>query len=172
LLDSTKIRREIARLYDRDPQDWRVLVGKDRFGFYDVLISHGTQAWQVKEYMVNPYKYVGLGSKLPSVSSHPLSASEYPFGLRSIGLNDMKEITGIIDDPRALSDLASKLLSQKPVNSREAIEGAAILQGPILQSSGPLEALSSAHTKLDEKLRRELQRLVHRDFRHTVTPYL
>jgi len=170
LLDSTRIRREIARLYDKDPQDWRVLVGKDRFGFYDVLISHGIQAWQVKEYMVNPYKFVGLGSKLPS--SHPLGRSEYPFGLRSIGLNDMKEIADIIDDPRALSDLASKLLSQKPVSSRDAVEGAAILQGPILQSTGPLEAISSAHTKLDEKLRRELQRLVRRDFRHTVIPYL
>jgi hypothetical protein len=159
-------------LYDKNPQDWRVLVGKDRFGFYDVLISHGTRAWQVKEYMVNPYKFVGLGSKLPSISSHLVDASEYPFGLRSIDLNDMKELTDIIDDPKALSDLASKLLSQKPVSSRDAIEGAAILQGPVMQSTGPLEAISSAHTKLDEKLRRELHRLVRRDFRHTLTPYL
>lgn len=172
MLDSTKIRREIAGLYDKDPQDWRVLLGKDKFGFYDVLISHGTRAWQVKEYMVNPYKFVGLGSRLPSLSSHLLSASEYPFGLRSIDLNEMKELADIIDDPRALSELASKLLSRKPVSSHDAVEGAAILQGPVLQSTSPLETISSAHTKLDEKLRRELQRLVRRDFRHTIIPYL
>jgi hypothetical protein len=172
LLDSTKVRREISRLYDKDPRDWRVLVGKDRFGFYDVLISHGPEAWQVKEYQVNPYKFVGLGSKLPGASLHTLGTSDYPFGLRSIGLDDMKELAGIMDDPRALSDLASKLLDQKPVSSRDATQGTAILQGPVLQSSGPLEAISTAHTKLDEKLRRELQRLVRRDFRHTLTPYL
>ena len=159
-------------MYDKDPRDWRVLVGKDKFGFYDVLISNGTQAWQVKEYQVNPYKFVGLGSKLPGATSHMLATGEHPFGLRSVALDEMKELAGIMDQPRALNDFASKLLSQKTVSSREAVEGAAILQGPILQSMGPLDAISSAHTKLDEKLRRELRRLVMRDFRHTMTPYL
>jgi hypothetical protein len=52
------------------------------------------------------------------------------------------------------------------------VESPAILQGPILQSNRPLDALSTAQTKLDEKLRRELRRIVHREFRHTVTPYI
>lgn len=172
MLDSTKIRREISRLYDKDPQDWRVLVGKDRFGFYDVLISHGPEAWQVKEYEVNPYKFVGLGSKLPSSSSGSLIPQEYPFGLRAIGLDRMKELATLIDDPKAMSDLASRLLGERPISSSEAAENPAILQGPILHSSRPLETLSTAHTKLDERLRKELQRIVHRDFRHTVTPYI
>jgi len=43
LLDSNRIRAEIARLYDNDPQGWRVLTGKDGHGFYDFLISHGTK---------------------------------------------------------------------------------------------------------------------------------
>lgn len=172
LLDSTKIRREISRLYDKDPQGWRVLVGKDRLGFYDVLISHGTEAWQVKEYQVNPYKFVGLGSKLPGTTPQTFTTHEYPFGLRPVGLNQMKELASMIDDPRALSDLASKLLGEKPVSSNEAAESAAILHGPILHSTRPLEALSSAQTRLDENLRKELQRIVHREYRHTVTPYL
>ena len=172
MLDSTKIRREISRLYDKDPQDWRVLVGKDRFGFYDVLISHGTEAWQVKEYQVNPYKFVGLGSRLPSSTPGPLIPHEYPFGLRPVGLDRMKELATLIDDPRSMSELASKLLSEKPVSSSEAVESPAILHGPILHSSRPLEALSTAHTKLDEKLRRDLHRIVRRDFRHTITPYI
>jgi len=172
MLDSTKVRREIARLYDKDPEGWRVLVGKDKSGFYDALISHGTEAWQVKEYQVNPYKFVGLGSKLPSLTSEPLIPQEYPFGLRAIGVDQMKEIASVIDDPRTMSDLASKLLSRKPVSATEALESPAILQGPILQSATPLEALSSAHTRLDEKLRKELQRIVRRDFRHTLTPYI
>jgi len=148
------------------------LVGKDKLGFYDVLISHGTQAWQVKEYQVNPYKFVGLGSRLPNSTPEPLISNEYPFGFRPVGIEQMKELATLIDDPRAVSELAAKLLGEKPVSSTEAIESPGVLHGPILHSSRPLEALSSSHTRLDDKLRKELQRIVNRDFRHTIAPYI
>ena len=172
MLDSTKVRREIARLYDKNPEGWRVLVGRDKSGFYDALISHETEAWQLKEYQVNPYKFVGLGSRLPSLPGGPLLPREEPFGLRAIGLDQMKEIAAVIDDPASMSELAAKLLSRKPVTASEAVESPVVLQGPILQSPKPLETLSSAHTKLDARLRKELQNLVNREFRHTVTPYI
>ena len=148
------------------------MVGKDRMGFYDVLISHGTEAWQVKEYQVNPYKFVGLGSRLPNSTPEPLISNEYPFGFRPVGIEQMKELAALIDDPRAVSELAAKLLGEKPVSSTEAIESPGVLHGPILHSSRPLEALSSSHTRLDDKLRKELQRIVNRDFRHTIAPYI
>lgn len=170
--DSTKMRREISKLYDKEPEGWRVLVGKDRLGFYDVLISRGTEAWQIKEHQVNPYKFVGLGSKLPSVDLPKPSVEEYPFGLRPISPDQINELANLIDDPRAVSELAARLLSRKPVGSSEAAESPAVLQGPILASGRPIQALSSAHNKLDERLRKELQRLVNREFRHTVTPYI
>jgi hypothetical protein len=172
LHDSAKIRREIARLYDRNPEGWRVLVGKDRSGFYDALISHGTDAWQVKEYQVNPYKFVGLGSRLPQVTSSPLIPQDHPFGLRPIGVEQMKEFASIVDDPKTMTEIAARMLSTKPVSASEALESPAILQGPILQSARPLDSLSSAHTKLDEKLRKELQHLVNKEFRSTITPYI
>jgi len=158
------------RLYDRDPEGWNILVGKDRAGFYDALITHGSKAWQLKEYQVNPYRFVGLGSKIPS--SGPFPTKEFPFGLRPVGVDQMNELATLIDDPKAMSELAARLLSEKPVSSREAMESAAILQGPILHSSKPLDALSSAHTRLDDRLRRELRRIVNREFRHTITPYI
>lgn len=172
MLDSAKIRREIARLYDRDPQGWNVLVGKDRAGFYDLLISHGSEAWQVKEYQVNPYKFVGLGSRLPSAVAPHIPLAESPFGLRPIGIDMMKDIASLMEDPRAMGDLAAKLLRERPVSAREAIESPAILQGPILQSTNPLGALSASHSRLDTRMRKELQRIVNKEFRHTVTPYI
>jgi hypothetical protein len=84
----------------------------------------------------------------------------------------MKEMASVIDDPKTISEFAARLLSLKPVSASEAIESPAVLQGPILQSAKPLEALSSAHTALDEKLRRELSNLIRRDYRHTLTPYI
>jgi len=172
MLDSTKIKREISRLYDKDPEGWNVLVGRDRSGFYDILFSHGTKAWQVKEYQVNPYKFVGLGAKLRNISEPPTVTPNYPFGLRPISVDLMKELTNAMDDPKIMDGIASKLLTERTVSSIQAAQSPAILQGPIFQSDRPLDALSSAHSRLDEKLRRELRRIVHRDFRHTVTPYI
>jgi hypothetical protein len=172
LHDSTKIRHEISKLYDKNPQGWRVLVGKDRTGFYDVLISHGTEAWQVKEYQVNPYKFVGLGSRLPNPTPEPLISNENSYGFRPLGVSQMKELAALMDDPRTVSDLATKLLAEKPVSSTEALESPVVLHGPILQTPRPIESLSASHTKLDEKLRKELQRLVNREYRHTVAPYI
>ena len=170
--DSVKVRREIARLYDKDPQGWNVLVGKDSAGFFDVLISHQKEAWQVKEYQVNPYKFVGLGSRIPNLPFDPLASNEHQFGLRPIGLESIKELSSVMDEPKTLSQLASKLLAEKPVSSSEAMESPAILQGPIVQSSKPLDTLSTAQEKLDEKLRRELRRIIRKDFRHTLSPYI
>jgi hypothetical protein len=171
LQDSNRIRAEIARLYDEDPQGWRVLTGRDRHGFYDLLISHETEAWQLKEYQVNPYKFVGLGSKLSDLPQKGFS-EELHFGLRPIGSDQMKELANVIDDPLSMSDLASRLLKQNPVTSNEAMNVPAILHGPILQSPRPIDAISSAHSELDEKLRKQLRQIINRDFRHTVTPYI
>ena len=165
------MRAEIARLYDKDPQGWRVLAGKDRLGFYDLLIAHGTEAWQLKEYQVNPYKFVGLGSRLPNLPQ-PAMSQEFHFGLRPIKVDQMRELANVLDDPTSMSDFASRLLTQKPVASAEAMEGPAILHGPILQSPRPIEVLSRAHTELDSQLRKQLQHIVNRNFRHTLTPYI
>lgn len=171
LLDSNKVRAEIARLYDKDPQGWRVLTGKDGHGFYDLLISHGAEAWHLKEYQVNPYKFVGLGSKL-SGFPQPSVSQEMHFGLRPIGADQMRELASVIDDPVTMSDIASRLLKQNPVTWNEAMNVPAILHGPILQSPRPIEAVSAAHTELDERLRKQLRHIVNRDFRHTMTPYI
>ena len=103
---------------------------------------------------MNPYKFVGLGSRIPTLPPHPLASSEYPFGLRPVALDSMKELSSLMDEPKAMSELASKLLGEKTISSNEAVESPAILQGPIMQSDRPLDGLSTAQTKLDEKLRR------------------
>ena len=87
-------------------------------------------------------------------------------------MDSMKELSNLMDEPKAMSELASKLLSEKPISANEAVESPAILQGPIMQSNRPLDGLSTAQTKLDQRLRKELRRIVQREFRHTFTPYV
>jgi len=160
------------RRYDESPEGWQVSVGKDRKGFLDLLISHGSELWQIKEFEVNPCKAVGYGASAPANRPPQPHAPHYQFGLRPLTESRMKELAGSIDDPRAVVDIMSKLLRAKPVSTDEAMRSQAILQGPIMQSSGQLDLVSESQKELDRRLGRQLERLVMRRYRHTLTPYI
>jgi hypothetical protein len=165
------VKREVMRRYDESPEGWQVWVGKDGKGFLDLLISHGSELWQVKEFQVNPYKVVGYGAS--EVTNRPLlpHTSPYQFGLRPLTESRMKELAESIDDPKTVVDIMSKLLKAKPVPTDEAMRSQAILQGPIMQSSRQLDLISESQTHLDRRLGHQLERLVMRRYRHTLTPY-
>jgi hypothetical protein len=165
------VKRELVRRYDESPEGWQVSVGKDRKGFLDVLISHGSELWQVKEFQVNPYKVVGYGASTHAAQPLLAHTSPYQFGLRPLTESRMKELAGSIDDPKTVVDIMSKLLKAKPVPTDEAMRSQAILQGPIMQSSRQLDLISESQTQLDRRLGRQLERLVMRRYRHTLTPY-
>ena len=84
----------------------------------------------------------------------------------------MKELAGSIDDPKTVADIMSELLRTKPVSTDEAMRSRAILQGPIMQSSQQVDFISESQTELDRRLDHELERLVMRRYRHTLTPYI
>jgi len=84
----------------------------------------------------------------------------------------MKEFAESIDDPGAVVDIMSNLLRTKPVSTDEAMRSQAILQGPIMQSSRPVDLISESQRELDRRLGRQLERLVMRRYRHTLTPYI
>ena len=58
----------------------------------------------------------------PDSTPKQLTPNELPFGFRPVRLEQMKELASLIDDPRAVSDIAAKLLAERPVSSAEAIE--------------------------------------------------
>lgn len=84
----------------------------------------------------------------------------------------MKELAGSMDDPRTVVDIMSELLRTKPVSTDEAMRSQAILQGPIMQSSRKVDLISESQTQLDRRLNDQLERLVMRRYRHTLTPYI
>jgi hypothetical protein len=84
----------------------------------------------------------------------------------------MRELAGSIDDPETVVDIVSKLLRTKPVSTAEAMRSQAILQGPIMQSSGELHPISEAQKELDRTLRRQLEKLLARKYRHALTLYI
>ena len=56
-------KKEIMLNYNRDPQDWHIMVGKDNYGHTDTLITHSNELWILKEEIINPYKSLGFGIK-------------------------------------------------------------------------------------------------------------
>lgn len=169
---SRRVKRDVMQLYDENPEGWQVRLGRDRKGFLDLLISHGNESWQVKEFQVNPYKVVGYGAS--TLTSRPLlpDRSAHQFGLRPLTEARMRELATSMDDPKTVMDIMSKLLRAKPVPTDEAMRSQAVLQGPIIQSSGELHPISEAQKELDRMLRRQLEKLVARKYRHALTPYI
>jgi hypothetical protein len=160
------------RRYDESPEGWQVRVGKDSKGYLDLLISHGSELWQIKEFEVNPYKVVGYGAS--TLAAQPLLSDTrpYQFGLRPLTESRMKELAGSMDDPRTVVDIVSELLTTKPVSTDEAMRSGAILHGPIVQSPRQVDLISESQAQLDRKLSDQLERLVMRRYRHTLTPYV
>jgi hypothetical protein len=166
------VKQEIMQRYNRHPQGWQVWLGKDARGFLDVFIFHGNEFWQIKEFQVNPYRVVGYGGSIATDQPLPLHSSRYQFGLRPIDESRMKELARCIDDPRSMADLISKLLRIRPVPTEEAMSSPVILQGPVMQLSRGLDTISESQKELDRKLGYQLQKLVMRKYRHTLTPYI
>lgn len=147
------------------------MVGRDATGFYDTIVSHEKEAWQVKEHQVNPYQFVGFGSKVPEVTDPLLAADEHSFGLRPLSERQMRELMAAEENQRYAGELIAKFMSEAPTSAIELSGSRAVLQGPVAYSPNPLESISSAQARLDAELRSELRRLVGRRFRHTMTPY-
>lgn len=166
-----KVKREIARLYDRDPLGWSVLVGRDSRNFSQVLVSHGPKVWILKEEWLNPYKSVGFGIRLDDGGELLKSPAPQQYGLRPLNRRQIEELAGLMEREEDPREFLMKVLKSKPVPSKDA-KSPLIVQGPIMATSNPLTILSESHRELDMKLREQLEKLLLRKYPQTVIPYL
>ena len=53
---------EIKLKYDQDPEDWRILRGRDEYGHYDTYVAQGDkELWHMKTEWKNPVLPIGVG---------------------------------------------------------------------------------------------------------------
>lgn len=143
----------ILKRYNKDPKGWNFSVGRGHENkFFDILISHGKDVWQMKLdtlYKPNP---LGVGIKIGR--SGKLSDSPYSFGFRPLPEELILELS-----ERGLSpDIIEEIMREKPRPINQ-IETPGIVQGPITFSSS-LDFISDRHRNLDSKLKIELDRLL------------
>ena len=55
---------EIKKKYDKKPENWRVLRGRDKRGHYDTYILGCDSLWYMKTEWKTPYQPIGVRRKI------------------------------------------------------------------------------------------------------------
>lgn len=166
------VKKEILKRYDSNPSGWRVLVGRDRRGHFDLVISHDSDMWLIKEEQINPFRSVGFGVRDKVVSFETIERiSPYTFGLRPLSERQMVKVASALRSNESPSKLLARVLRTEPVASTE-ITSPGVLQGPVIHSARGIELISERQAELDRELRLELERLLTRKYPQTIAPYM
>jgi len=167
-----EIKKQILKRYDSNPSGWRVLVGRDKRGHYDLVVSHDSDMWLIKEEQINPLHSVGFGvrSKIESLEAVE-KLSPVTYGLRPLSKSQMTRIASALQSEMSLSEVLSKFLKTDPVASSE-ITSPGILQGPVIHSPKGIGLISERQAELDRELRNELEKLLMRKYPQTIATYV
>ena len=134
-----EIIKEIKSRYDKDPNNWLILRGKDdNISHIDTFIKQNETLWQMKSELKNPYQHIGVGARFgrkidAEIDNVMKTGKKIPFG-------------EIYPQPDKNFIIASGMesYSSKSVNTLK-------------------ETLSSSQKKLDEKLNKSLKNLLYRE---------
>ncbi|MEM3653727.1 MAG: hypothetical protein QW723_03335, partial [Candidatus Bathyarchaeia archaeon] len=153
-----EILKEVIKRYNKDPKEWKVFVGKDRSGHYDLLITHKSQIWLIKGEQINPFKWIGYGIEQSIENDEKIKKfPSFQFGFRPLPKEKIEELSKIIEDHEKMNEFILNLLNTQPKPIHE-IKSPLVVQGPIVYSSKPLEIISEEQRKLSNKLKDELEK--------------
>jgi len=162
-------KKEIMQNYNREPQDWHVMVGKDNYGHTDTLITHSNELWILKEEIINPYKSLGVGIK------KNITANLSNLGLKTFGYRPLPTdlSTNILEDKintEMLNNIITKTLKNDPMPINN-IKSEIAIQGPILHSPKPLQNFPAFTKTVDHELKQELDNLLSSKYPHLRSMY-
>lgn len=170
ILSSDKIKEKIIKKYNSNPKDWRVIFGKDNYGYHNMAAIHDSELWLIKEEKINPYKFDGYGTKLDLNADLLKKFSPYSFGLRPISEKHIKELAEVRTFNEDFKRILSDTMRTKPVPSNK-VNSPIVLQGPVVNSDNSMRLISKKHEELDLKLRNELRKMLHKKYPQTMNPY-
>jgi hypothetical protein len=164
LIDSDRIRREIAKKYESDPRGWRLLWGIDNRGHYNFLVTKDSKFWWLKEELINPLLSVGCGvrSHLENDLEDKVFAGNRSipsFGFRPVPEDRLKRIIADLAMGRDLQVPIREILRSEPRRLRE-LDTSFLMHGPLHYVNQFTDVLSDKQRQLDDKLNSELERLV------------
>lgn len=154
--EDEEILDDIIKEYNKDPEDWKVSASRkgSRLDFY---MSREGKFWHLKSEIINPYKKIGVGGKIKVKEG---LNHDFCYGWRPL---TKKQMRGIIRELRVEGKVSystmEELLQISPKSFFD-IDEDYVFQGPIAFYDKPLQNLSKNQKKLDQKLTKELNKLV------------
>lgn len=170
LYSADQIKKQVWEEYNKDPLDWKILVGRDNRNFYELLILHKNDYWLIKEERINPYETVGIGVKGRTKQEIVRSKPEHDFGLRPLPKDKIFLILNALKNNVPIKEIISRFLAEPPISAKELNTPFAIY-GPIFTSQKPIDIISNRHQKLRDRLQMELEKLLNKKYPHILSAY-
>lgn len=161
---SDKLKEEILKFYNKNPENWYAFFGVDKENYLTTLFLHEGKLWIIKEFPINPYKFVGLGSK---TNAEKIKSNFFSFGLRPLNKKEAKNLL--------LGNFSTvKRVFQKPPVALDEYHGNTemLVEGPVIAYHKEKLKISEAQEKLDFKLRSSLRKLIMREHSDILKAYL
>lgn len=165
-----KVRKELKDSYENEPEDWYVFVGRDSESFSNSIFLHNEDLWIIKEFPVNPFKFIGIGIKKELERNEFINKKNkknlFSFGFRPLNSEELEKILNRTYEIR-------KILEKPPLSLKEcsSFSDVLIMEGPILAYDKPIFT-SKAQEELDVKLRRSLRKLIYRKYPDVMKSYV
>lgn len=164
-----EIMEEILKKYNKKPEGWGVLVGRDDRGYKNVFISGLEESWHIKAESVNPYKSVGFGAKTDKDYINKITDKFPSYGFRPVSEKLITKISGDIEKTGFLSqEIIESIANIKPVPHDKITSP--IVTGPVIHSN--LGLISKEQKKLDLTLTEKLEKLLHKEYPGVIGSYI
>ncbi|MCD6563474.1 MAG: hypothetical protein J7K23_06110 [Thermoproteales archaeon] len=171
-LPAEKVKKIFLKRYNENPKNWSIIQKIDERKFINTFILNPEESWLLKEYPVNPYKTLGLGTTIDVKKDIIHRFSKPGFGFRPLPDTFLEKISSQSD--LEIRKIIIDALRKSPRPYTE-LDKKIVLGGPLYvanDSSFSLDLISDEQRKLDKKLALELEKLVRKKYPQSYSLYV
>lgn len=161
-VDAYEILDYIIKKYNKNPHGWQALAALDKRGYPTILISNPEEVWLIK--LESQYKHhpAGIGVQIGEANEAArIPKGKYSWGFRPLGSSTLKKIL----QSRSMQEVGQivlQALMTKPI-PLEKVKTPGLMVGPVAYTSS-LSLISEKQGELDEKLAKELKKLIEKKY--------
>lgn len=169
VLTIEQVKRQVLREYNRMPNGWQVLYGRNASRSFDTFVSNPTTVWHIKTDTIYGQNPLGIGVKIDDANlAESITLDELPYGFRPANVDLMMKLMGDLASLGHPSEETISLISSIQPTTYDKIKRqgvVAAITGPIIHSQSPLNIISDEHRRLNEKLESELRKMTGKRYR-------
>lgn len=174
-----EIMEQFYEEYQEDPEGWSFWISPPPSSgdFYEAYIVHGDEAFFLKVESIFTPNPVGVGTKV-KIEEGQLEKDLPDFGYRRFTQEETRRFLENLPKPEeyeslaefqrdlkeSQNEIAREAMDKEPVPFGAAEEGEELAALGPYSSKSPLSYVSEGQEELRQKLSKELERLIHRDY--------